>query len=154
MEKNRASFSHYVITAAPIALALWNSATTFAARNKINPYAHFGWINEQIGISSILLVAGITLMFVIQRRFGRRDYAASFISAELGLATICLTIFSRYFWVSLSLIALLALFDAAYLSLQLSSASPRRDKGIFIALSLMFITTLFFVSLSLFGAGN
>ena len=154
MEKKKSNFLHYVIAVAPIILALWNFGTTFAARNEINPFTPVGWIKEQTAISSILFTAGVNLLFITRRRFGKEDYTASIITAELGLAAICITIFMRYFWMSLSFLALLALFDAAHNSFRLSSSRPRLDKFITSTLTCVFVAALFFVSLSLFGAGN
>jgi hypothetical protein len=100
-----------VLSGAVIALAINNSLVLFRKRYAIHPFTKVGWQTEQLSIIFMLSVAGLTFLY-LEFQAQADTTRCRHVVALLALATVCISIFLRYFWISSALIALFSLLYA------------------------------------------
>lgn len=100
-----------VLSGALITLAINNSLVLVRGRHSIHPLTKVGWQTEQLSIIFMLSVASLTFLCLAFRAHTDTTRCRHVV-ALLGIATVCISIFLRYFWISIALIALFSLIYA------------------------------------------
>jgi len=147
MKRTRSSLQK-LLAGAVIAFAIWHGIVTLFERGRIHPFTNLGWVNEQIGVSVLLLVVGVGLALS-----DARSGIGALLSA-LSLSVLCMAIFLRYFWVSLALFTVFGLLDALLITRTLPGASPLLRRVAMAGITGTLIAELCFFFASFFWVGN
>ena len=133
------------------ALALSHGIETTINADRIHPFSSYGWLNEQYGISFTLFLIGTSIFGSLWRK--PRPSAFDYIILSTARAVVSMTIFMRYFWPSLALVAILSSVETTYACFKLTRINKLPHTILTLSGAAMALLISIFVAAGFLGVG-